>query len=155
MCFPSILSRFLFRLLLELFWKWTMFCFFKFFLLGRMLAWSGGSVCRLLSITSSCAWNWTVRLGSRLSTSAASSLLGTLELLEAEETEGDCRRTPGPYTDILGCSINKSSIGLGSKTSGESPLASKHGGGVTYQLSSNWTWAFSFETSFSFSAAKI
>ena len=125
-----------------------MFCFFKFFLFGRMLPCFGGSVCLLFSIISSCTWNWTVRRGSRLSTSARSSVLWALVLLEDEEGEGDGCLTPAPYTDILGCSISKSSIGLDSKASGESPLASKHGGGVTYQLSSNSIWHLSFEASF-------
>lgn len=152
-CFPNILFRFLFRLLLELFWKWTIFCFFKFFLFERMLLWSGGSVCLLFSIKSSCSWNCTVRRGSLFST-CPPSFLGLLELRDADETEEESRLTPGPYTDILGCSISKSSIGLASKTSGKSPLASKQGGGVTYQLSSSCTWAFSLESSFSFPAAK-
>lgn len=140
---------FLFRLLLELFWNWTIFCFFKFFLLARTLPWSGGSVWRLFSINSSCAWNWTVRRGSLLSTTS-SPFLAALEFLDAEERE--YRLIPGPYTDMLGCSMRRSSIGLASKTSGESPLASKQGGGVTYQLSSSWTWTFNFESSFSFSS---
>lgn len=130
-----------------------MFCFFKFFLFERMLPCSGGSVCLLFSITSSCAWNCTVRRGSLRSTCSPSSL-GVLELLDADETDEESRLTPGPYTDMLGCSMSKSSIGLASKPSGESPLASKQGGGVTYQLSSNCTCAFNFGTSLSFPAVK-
>lgn len=118
-----------------------------------MLPWSGGSVCRLFSINSSCAWNWTVRRGSLLSTTS-SPFLAVLEFRDVEESEGECRLIPGPYTDILGCSIRRSSIGLASKTSGESPLASKQGGGVTYQLSSSWIWAFNLGSSFSFSSVE-
>lgn len=118
-----------------------------------MLPWSGGSVCRLFSINSSCAWNWTVRRGSLLSTTS-SPFLVVLEFRDVEESEGECRLIPGPYTDILGCSIRRSSIGLASKTSGESPLASKQGGGVTYQLSSSWIWAFNLGSSFSFSSVE-
>ena len=41
----------------------------------------------------------------------------------------------GPYTDMLGCSISRFSIGLASTLSSDWPPAVKQGGGVTNQLS--------------------
>ncbi len=44
-------------------------------------------------------------------------------------------RPRGPYTDMLGCSMSRFSMGLASIRSSERPPAVKQGGGVTSQLS--------------------
>lgn len=59
---------------------------------------------------------------------------------EREVSEAWVGRAKCPaYTDMLGCSMSRSSRGLVSSSTGSRPLAVKQGGGVTNQLSSSAT----------------